>query len=74
MRRSSVLTPSVVSIRADLNYSEDEDLQKALELSRREEQNRIDNVKRYNELSMTEEWEADNKYVIPFVVPCWLQG
>jgi len=61
--------PSIVSICGDPHYSEDEDLQKALEMSRKDEQSRLDNVKKYNELSMTEGWEADNKYVISFVVP-----
>ncbi|KAG0229966.1 hypothetical protein B0O80DRAFT_490587 [Mortierella sp. GBAus27b] len=41
--------------------SEDDDLQKALELSKKEEQDRLDNVKKYNELSLTEDWETENK-------------
>ncbi|KAF9360489.1 hypothetical protein BGX26_009179 [Mortierella sp. AD094] len=41
--------------------SEDDDLQKALELSRKEEQDRMKTVEKYNELSLTEDWEADNK-------------
>ncbi|KAF9431717.1 hypothetical protein BGZ76_011789 [Entomortierella beljakovae] len=43
--------------------SEDDDLQKALELSRKEEQDRQKTVEKYNELSLTEDWEADNKPV-----------
>ncbi|KAG0040715.1 hypothetical protein BGZ83_002447 [Gryganskiella cystojenkinii] len=43
--------------------SEDDDLQKALDLSRKEEQDRLKTVEKYNELSMTEEWEVDSKPV-----------
>ncbi|KAF9542658.1 hypothetical protein EC957_001792 [Mortierella hygrophila] len=43
--------------------SEDDDLKKALELSEREEQDRIKTVEKYNELSLTEDWEADDKPV-----------
>ncbi|KAF8936638.1 hypothetical protein BGZ58_003924 [Dissophora ornata] len=43
--------------------SEDDDLEKALELSRKEEQDRIKTVEKYNELSLTEDWEADSKPV-----------
>ncbi|KAF9175660.1 hypothetical protein BGX21_005617 [Mortierella sp. AD011] len=41
--------------------SEDDDLQRALELSKKEEQDRLKTVEKYNELSLTEDWEADNK-------------
>lgn len=47
-----------------VKYSEDDDLRKALELSKKEEQDRIKTVEKYNELSLTEDWEADVKYVI----------
>ncbi|KAF9128530.1 hypothetical protein BGW39_004983 [Mortierella sp. 14UC] len=43
--------------------SEDDDLKKALELSKKEEQDRIKTVEKYNELSLTEDWEADSKPV-----------
>ncbi|KAF9315359.1 hypothetical protein BG003_003108 [Podila horticola] len=43
--------------------SEDDDLKKALELSKKEEQDRIKTVEKYNELSLTEDWEADVKPV-----------
>ncbi|KAG0204752.1 hypothetical protein BGX28_003414 [Mortierella sp. GBA30] len=43
--------------------SEDDDLQKALELSKKEEQDRLKTVEKYNELSLTEDWEADSKPV-----------
>ena len=43
--------------------SEEDDLQKALELSKKEEQDRMKTVEKYNELSMTEDWEVDSKYV-----------
>ncbi|KAG0335961.1 hypothetical protein BG004_008252 [Podila humilis] len=43
--------------------SEDDDLKKALELSEKEEQDRIKTVEKYNELSLTEDWEADSKPV-----------
>ncbi|KAF9178138.1 hypothetical protein BGZ51_007777 [Haplosporangium sp. Z 767] len=43
--------------------SEDDDLQKALELSRKEELDRQRTVEKYNELSLTEDWEADSKPV-----------
>ncbi|KAF9328845.1 hypothetical protein BG006_008032 [Podila minutissima] len=43
--------------------SEDDDLRKALELSKKEEQDRIKTVEKYNELSLTEDWEADVKPV-----------
>ncbi|KAG0351223.1 hypothetical protein BGZ54_003361, partial [Gamsiella multidivaricata] len=43
--------------------SEEDDLQKALELSKKEEQDRIKTVEKYNELSLTEDWEADSKPV-----------
>ncbi|KAF9127131.1 hypothetical protein BGW39_006084 [Mortierella sp. 14UC] len=39
--------------------SDDDDLKKALELSKREEQDRAKKVEKYNELSMTEDWEGD---------------
>jgi epsin len=42
-------------------HSEDDDLKKALELSKKEEQDRIKTVEKYNELSLTEDWEADSK-------------
>ncbi|KAF8972857.1 hypothetical protein BGZ46_010009 [Entomortierella lignicola] len=41
--------------------SEDDDLQKALDLSRKEELDRQKTVEKYNELSLTEDWEADHK-------------
>ncbi|KAF9107230.1 hypothetical protein BGX29_006916 [Mortierella sp. GBA35] len=43
--------------------SEDDDLKKALELSKKEEQDRIKTVEKYNELSLTEDWEAESKPV-----------
>ncbi|KAF9923569.1 hypothetical protein FBU30_006398 [Linnemannia zychae] len=47
----------------DSRNSEDDDLRKALELSKKEEQDRIKTVEKYNELSLTEDWEADSKPV-----------
>ncbi|KAF9950046.1 hypothetical protein BGZ72_008232 [Mortierella alpina] len=44
-------------------HSEEDDLQKALELSKKEEQDRLKTVEKYNELSLTEDWEADSKPV-----------
>ncbi|KAF9900275.1 hypothetical protein EC991_007667 [Linnemannia zychae] len=41
--------------------SDDDDLKKALELSKREEQDRAKKVEKYNEFSMTEDWENDAK-------------
>ncbi|KAF9403026.1 hypothetical protein BGZ94_004738, partial [Podila epigama] len=38
--------------------SDDDDLKKALELSKKEEQDRLKTVAKYNELSLTEDWEA----------------
>ncbi|GJJ76271.1 epsin [Entomortierella parvispora] len=43
--------------------SEEDDLQKALELSRKEEQDRMKTVEKYNELSLTEDWDVDSKPV-----------
>ncbi|KAF9923675.1 hypothetical protein BGZ65_008732, partial [Modicella reniformis] len=41
--------------------SEEDDLQKALELSRKDEQDRLETIKKYNELSFAEDWEPDQK-------------
>ncbi|KAF9901343.1 hypothetical protein BX616_002287, partial [Lobosporangium transversale] len=41
--------------------SEEDDIQKALELSMKEEEDRRKNVEKYNQLSLTEDWEADSK-------------
>lgn len=43
--------------------SDDDELKKALALSKKEEQDRAKKVEQYNEFSMTEDWEADAKYV-----------
>lgn len=43
--------------------SDDDELKKALALSKKEEQERAKKVEQYNEFSMTEDWEADAKYV-----------
>ncbi|KAG0063989.1 hypothetical protein BGZ89_009468 [Linnemannia elongata] len=39
--------------------SDDDELKKALALSKKEEQDRAKKVEQYNEFSMTEDWEAD---------------
>ncbi|KAF8932169.1 hypothetical protein BGZ52_010844 [Haplosporangium bisporale] len=48
---------------ADGGNSDDDDLKKALELSKKEEQDRLKTVEKYNELSLTEDWEANSKPV-----------
>ncbi|KAF9582286.1 hypothetical protein BGW38_000403, partial [Lunasporangiospora selenospora] len=46
---------------SERSNSEDDDLKKALELSKKEEQERQKNVEKYNELSLTEDWEGQTK-------------
>ncbi|KAG0329236.1 hypothetical protein BG004_002370 [Podila humilis] len=41
--------------------SDDDDLKAALALSKKDEQDRQKNVEKYNELSLTEDWDADSK-------------
>ena len=62
MIAKAVSTNSLYQQQCDLSVvSEEDDLQKALELSKKEEQDRLKTVEKYNELSLTEDWEADSK-------------
>lgn len=53
----------ILTLLSHLQNSDDDDLKKALELSKKEEQDRLKTVEKYNELSLTEDWEANSKYV-----------
>lgn len=53
----------ILTLLVHLQNSDDDDLKKALELSKKEEQDRLKTVEKYNELSLTEDWEANSKYV-----------